>query len=82
MYGHSTTSLSNDRFATRVFQSATTFAGSLAPGKFLVDILPWLQYIPHWFPGAGWKKQAAVWQESDRKLYSELLEEARVRSIH
>ena len=79
LYGHSTTTLKDDRFAARVFQSATTFASSLAPGKFLVDIFPWLRYVPSWVPGAGWKRQATAWQENDRKLYTELIEAARVR---
>jgi hypothetical protein len=25
------------------------------PTKFLVNIFPSLQYVPEWFPGAGWK---------------------------
>jgi cytochrome P450 len=47
--------------------------GSLAgaPGKWLVDSLPWLRYLPTWFPGAGFKKRAQEW--SDR-LYNQSLE--------
>ena len=78
MYGHATGTLAKDTFALRVFKSATTFAGSLAPGKFMVDILPWLRHLPAWFPGAGWKLKALEWQESDRALYTELLEASRV----
>ncbi|CAL1709868.1 unnamed protein product [Somion occarium] len=77
MYGHKTASFSTDRFAQRIFHSASIFAGSLAPGKFLVDVMPWLQYVPSWVPGAGWKKLAAQWAEDDRVLYTEMLEEAR-----
>ena len=79
MYGHRTDTLTRDKFATRVFQSATVFAGSLAPGKFLVDLVPWLRYTPDWLPGVGWKKKAAEWQANDEQLYTELLEAARVR---
>ncbi|PSR85632.1 hypothetical protein PHLCEN_2v5361, partial [Hermanssonia centrifuga] len=80
-YGHSTLTLSTDRFAQRVFSSATTFASSLAPGKFLVDILPWLQYVPRWMPGAGWQNKAAEWAENDRVLYTELLQTARENAV-
>ncbi|KAF9007491.1 cytochrome P450, partial [Cyathus striatus] len=31
---------------------------ALAPGNFLVDFFPFLQYIPGWIPGTGWKKYA------------------------
>jgi len=33
------------------------------PGSFLVDLLPFMKYIPAWFPGAGWKKKAKYWRE-------------------
>ncbi|KAF9442561.1 cytochrome P450 [Macrolepiota fuliginosa MF-IS2] len=33
-------------------------AEALIPGKFLVDTLPALKYVPEWFPGAGWKRRA------------------------
>lgn len=25
------------------------------PGTFLVEYMPFLEYIPEWFPGMGWK---------------------------
>ncbi|KAF9450374.1 cytochrome P450 [Macrolepiota fuliginosa MF-IS2] len=31
---------------------------AMVPGKFLVDMIPALQYVPEWFPGAGWKRRA------------------------
>ncbi|KAJ2917559.1 hypothetical protein MD484_g2877, partial [Candolleomyces efflorescens] len=33
------------------------------PGRWLVDVLPFLKYVPSWFPGAGWKRQASIWRE-------------------
>ncbi|RXW13333.1 hypothetical protein EST38_g12520 [Candolleomyces aberdarensis] len=32
------------------------------PGRWLVDVLPLLKYVPSWFPGAEWKRQGAVWR--------------------
>ncbi|KAJ6494240.1 cytochrome P450 [Mycena sanguinolenta] len=32
-------------------------------GAFLVDSLPFLKYVPEFFPGAGFKKQAREWFE-------------------
>ncbi|KAJ7065511.1 cytochrome P450 [Mycena amicta] len=33
------------------------------PGAFLVDTFPALKYVPSWFPGAGFKRQAARWRK-------------------
>ncbi|KAH8988659.1 hypothetical protein EDB86DRAFT_2808285, partial [Lactarius hatsudake] len=33
----------------------------LSPGLFAVDFLPFLQYIPEWFPGGGFHKLAHEW---------------------
>jgi hypothetical protein len=29
-----------------------------APGRFLVNIIPWLKHVPEWMPGAGFKQVA------------------------
>jgi hypothetical protein len=33
------------------------------PYAFLVDVFPWLRYIPEWFPGASFKRTAALWRK-------------------
>ncbi|KAL7278727.1 hypothetical protein ACG7TL_007730 [Trametes sanguinea] len=35
----------------------------LKPGNFLVEYLPWLQYVPGWFPGTGWQAKASRWRD-------------------
>ncbi|KAL0945852.1 hypothetical protein HGRIS_012135 [Hohenbuehelia grisea] len=37
---------------------------AVVPGAFLVDLVPWLQRVPDWLPGAGWKKQANIWRDT------------------
>jgi hypothetical protein len=37
-------------------------------GNFYVDIFPFLKYIPSWFPGAGFQRQAAEWGNYVRAL--------------
>ncbi|PIL22692.1 cytochrome P450 [Ganoderma sinense ZZ0214-1] len=32
------------------------------PGKFIVDYIPILRYIPEWFPGAGFQKKCVIWR--------------------
>jgi hypothetical protein len=31
----------------------------IVAGAFLVDIIPILKYVPHWFPGANFQRKAA-----------------------
>ncbi|KAF9010716.1 cytochrome P450 [Cyathus striatus] len=38
------------------------------PGKWLVDSFPFLRYLPDWFPGAGFKRQAKLWSDYSLKL--------------
>ncbi|KIJ51945.1 hypothetical protein M422DRAFT_243517 [Sphaerobolus stellatus SS14] len=33
------------------------------PGRFMVDMIPWLKYILEWLPGASFKKQARIWRK-------------------
>ncbi|TFK33557.1 cytochrome P450, partial [Crucibulum laeve] len=42
----------------------------IAPSAAAVNVLPWLRYVPKWFPGAGWKATA----EEISKLTLEMLE--------
>jgi hypothetical protein len=37
-------------------------------GKFWVDMFPIMKYIPSWFPGAEWKKQAHYWRGINRDV--------------
>ncbi|PPR03920.1 hypothetical protein CVT24_008105 [Panaeolus cyanescens] len=38
------------------------------PGRFLVDVMPILKYVPEWFPGASFRKRARVWREINEKV--------------
>ncbi|KAI1790200.1 O-methylsterigmatocystin oxidoreductase [Ganoderma leucocontextum] len=41
---------------------------TIVPGKFLVDYVPLLRYVPGWVPGAGFQAQFAEWRDATRKL--------------
>lgn len=43
---------------TLVEEGAERLAVAGSPGAFLVDFLPWLKYVPKWFPGAGFQHTA------------------------
>ncbi|KAJ7658590.1 cytochrome P450 [Mycena rosella] len=38
------------------------------PGRFLVDTIPALKYVPSWFPGADFQRQAKKWRKATRDL--------------
>ena len=49
-----------------VVMSGASEAG--IPGTFLVDFFPILQYVPSWFPGAGFQRKAAHWKEATNTM--------------
>ncbi|KAJ3498533.1 hypothetical protein NMY22_g19595 [Coprinellus aureogranulatus] len=59
LYGYHVSS-ENDRYVFLVDKSlkATVEAGPF--GTFMVDYIPWLRFVPTWFPFAGWKRKAMV----------------------
>ncbi|KAJ2930258.1 hypothetical protein H1R20_g6806, partial [Candolleomyces eurysporus] len=38
------------------------------PGKFLVEAIPILKYVPAWFPGASFKRKAREWYKLTRMM--------------
>ncbi|KAH9937831.1 CyP450 monooxygenase [Epithele typhae] len=38
------------------------FIKAFVPGKYLAESLPFLQYVPDWFPGAQFKRDAKTWK--------------------
>ncbi|KIJ53803.1 hypothetical protein M422DRAFT_25570 [Sphaerobolus stellatus SS14] len=52
----------HDSLVTIVEKSMKEFSIAVEPGAFLVDLIPWLRYVPPWFPGAMFKKKAAEWR--------------------
>lgn len=53
----------NDPWIHLAEEAMLASAAAAIPGKYLVDVLPWLKYVPEWFPGAGFKRQAREWRE-------------------
>ncbi|KAJ7693215.1 cytochrome P450 [Mycena rosella] len=59
-----------DRYIGLAQESMHGLSIASLPGKFLVDTIPALKYVPGWFPGAGFQRKAKEW----RKVTQELLE--------
>lgn len=49
----------------------TKVASAGAPGKYMVNLVPPLKYVPEWMPGAGFKKIARGIREQVYKLVEE-----------
>jgi len=48
--------------------SFTALSEGAIPGRFLVDSVPLLKYVPVWFPGAGFKRLAKEWKEATIRM--------------
>ncbi|THU80027.1 cytochrome P450 [Dendrothele bispora CBS 962.96] len=55
-------------YITTAIEALDSIAIAGTPGAFLVDMLPFLKYVPEWFPGAGFKKKAKKWSELRIKM--------------
>ncbi len=51
-----------DPWVKMVEKSFTIVTDVAVPGKYLVDILPWLKHVPSWMPGAKFKRDANEWR--------------------
>ncbi|KAJ6603388.1 cytochrome P450 [Mycena vulgaris] len=61
----------DDPYVALAEEAVEGLTTALVPGRFLVDALPILKYVPAWFPGAGFKRKAALWG----KLATRMMEE-------
>ncbi|KAK7449253.1 hypothetical protein VKT23_013398 [Stygiomarasmius scandens] len=60
----------DDQLVKLVDEAMENFSETTASNAFLVDVFPSLQYVPAWFPGAGWKRKALRYH----KTLAEMLE--------
>ena len=58
----------DDEYMANVDAALEGPAQGLVPGKFLVEYLPFLKYIPPWVPGASSQKLWAKWQAAAERL--------------
>ncbi|KAK1988144.1 O-methylsterigmatocystin oxidoreductase [Colletotrichum cereale] len=58
VYGYKTENFKEDPLLSTVTRLMEDFARAGVPGAHLVDTLPILRYVPSWFPGTGWKREA------------------------
>ena len=52
----------HDKFAVPFNVSAEGIAHALAPGKYIVELLPFLKGVPKWVPGFAWQADFERWR--------------------
>lgn len=58
----------NDPYIKTAEQGVHPLVAAAVPGAFLVDVLPFLKYVPEWVPGAGFQKKAREWKKLARAM--------------
>ncbi|KAH7342145.1 cytochrome P450 [Rhizoctonia solani] len=71
LYGHKATS-SDDPLLVRTQKLIAYFAHATSSSSHYVNSVPVLRYIPEWFPGAGWKREAVKWRKEKDSLIDEI----------
>lgn len=63
-YGYTTESAEVDPLVDLVDEAMEQFSQAFVPGKWAVDLIPALKYLPDWFPGTEWKQTAKLWNKT------------------
>ncbi|KAJ7458888.1 cytochrome P450 [Mycena latifolia] len=67
-YGIDVNSANNEQYVHLAEEAVYGVAVAGIPGRFLVDTIPALKYVPDWFPGAEFKHLAKRWHTAARAL--------------
>ncbi|KAI0718537.1 cytochrome P450 [Cerioporus squamosus] len=52
----------DDEYIHTAEEAITAFNVTFTPGKYLVETFPIMRFIPRWFPGAKFRREAAAWR--------------------
>ncbi len=58
----------DDEYIVKVEHAVQGASEGTLPGKYLVEVLPFLRYVPDWVPGAGFQKRFASWRAAASDL--------------
>uniref|UniRef100_A0A8H7NBU0 O-methylsterigmatocystin oxidoreductase n=1 Tax=Bionectria ochroleuca TaxID=29856 RepID=A0A8H7NBU0_BIOOC len=62
-YGYSMETKQPDPVLQLVSRWVDIFCATVIPGKWLVDLFPFMKHLPSWFPGAGFQDIARRWRK-------------------
>ena len=51
-----------DAYLAAVRKEIEIFSDVMTPGRYLVEVFPFLARLPSWFPGVKFKKDAQKWR--------------------
>ncbi|PLN82775.1 cytochrome P450 [Aspergillus taichungensis] len=63
-YGYNIEPHGSDPLVMLVNDAMEDFSLAAAPGKWIVDTVPFLKHLPAWLPGMGFKKIASAWRKT------------------
>ncbi|KAJ0421285.1 cytochrome P450 [Aspergillus carlsbadensis] len=63
-YGYDIDPHGPDPLVALANEALENFSVAATPGAWMVDTIPFLKYLPNWFPGAGFKRTAATWRKN------------------
>ncbi|KAL1744100.1 cytochrome P450 [Schizophyllum fasciatum] len=69
----------HDAYVATADAVSTSVTRASAPGAYLVNVLPFLKYVPAWFPGARFQRDAQEWRKAVRALVERPFEEVKCR---
>ncbi|KAJ9610637.1 hypothetical protein H2200_005414 [Cladophialophora chaetospira] len=61
-YGYTIEPSGRDPLVDLADEGLEQFSQACMPGKWMVDVIPALQYLPDWLPGTGFKETARHWK--------------------
>ncbi|KAK5129264.1 hypothetical protein LTR08_003643 [Meristemomyces frigidus] len=64
VYGYAVEPHKRDPLVDTVDEAMEQFSASAVPGKWAVDMLSFLEYLPEWVPGTGFKRTARLWKQT------------------
>lgn len=82
LYGYTINPHSRDPLLALGDEMNQNFTQACLPGKWMVDIIPFLRYLPDWAPGAGFKKVAREMKAVNEALVQVPLDLVKDRMAH
>jgi cytochrome P450 len=64
VYGYNIEPHGRDALIQQVGEAMEQFSAASVPGKWAVDMLPFLENLPDWVPGTGFKYTARLWKQT------------------
>lgn len=68
VYGYSINPHGRDPLLSLAARMNDNFSQACLPGKWMVDVLPFLKYLPDWLPGTGFKQIAKEYKAVNEAL--------------